>query len=108
MTQEELSPMSTPEPTGSSPRRTAVRDNTAAQLEAAWAELERQGAAVRRRDLPTLPDDALNALLRHECQRIRALAERDLPAPAPFDWRSYRRRTEGRVFFSGGFQRRVA
>lgn len=63
-----------------------------ALLEAAWSELERQGAVVRRVPVGGLTRGELAALLEGERRRLRAMNERFAPGPEPFDWRDWRAR----------------
>jgi hypothetical protein len=60
-------------------------------LEAAWDELYRQGAVVKRVPVGGLSRGEVAALLERERRRLRAMNERFAPDPAPFDWRAWRR-----------------
>ena len=57
------------------------------QLHEAWAALDAEGAVVRRVPAASLTPGELELLVMHEQRRVRALAERHTPRPAPVDGR---------------------
>ena len=61
---------------------------SADDLYEAWDALDAQGAVVHRIPIVELDGWEVHLLADHERRRVRALAERHLPAPAPYDWRA--------------------